>query len=149
MGGRHIQVAAATVLQVAAATVLQAAAATVLQAAAATVLIGLSTAVHADDAPALTGTAAWARVVGNTVTGTTPDGPYSELFAPDGDLTIVDSDGKAGGRWALKGDRLCTRVDDEDEECRAVDVQGPAGAFVDEGGTRYPFTILPGNPKGL
>ncbi len=139
MGGRHIQVAAAAML------------------------IGMPVAARADDAPALAGTApslagtapsllgaaAWARVIGNTVTGTTPDGPYSELFAPDGDLTIVDSDGKAGGRWALKGDRLCTRVDDEDEECRAVEVEGPAGAFTDEGGTRYPFTILPGNPKGL
>lgn len=104
---------------------------------------------RADDAPALTGAAAWARVVGNTVTGTTPDGPYSEFLAPDGALTLVDSDGKAGGRWALKGDRICTQVDDEDEECRAVAVQGPTGAFTDEAGTRYPFTILPGNPKGL
>ncbi|WP_237480445.1 hypothetical protein [Lichenibacterium dinghuense] len=102
---------------------------------------------RADDA--LTGPAAWARVVGNTVTGTTPDGPYSELFAPDGALTIVDGDGKAGGRWELKGDRLCTRVDDEDEECRAVEVQGTSGAFVDESGSRYAFTILPGNPKKL
>ena len=99
--------------------------------------------------PALAGAAAWARVVGNTVTGTTPDGPYSELFAPDGTLTIVDNDGKAGGRWALKGDKVCTRVDDEEEECRAVEAQGAGGAFVDEGGTRYPFTVLPGNPKGL
>lgn len=98
---------------------------------------------------ALTGAAASARVVGNTVTGTTPDGPYSEFFTPDGALTIVDRDGKAGGRWALKGDRICTQVDDEDEECRALEVQGDAGAFVDEGGSRYPFTILRGNAKGL
>ena len=102
---------------------------------------------RADDA--LTGAAAWARVVGNTVTGTTPDGSYSELFAADGGLTIVDSDGKAGGRWELKGDRICTRVDDEEEECRSLEVQGAAGAFVDENGSRYAFTILPGNPKGL
>ena len=104
---------------------------------------------RADDAPALTGAAAWARVVGNTATGTTPDGPYSELFAPDGALAIVDGDGKAAGRWALKGDRVCTQVDDEDEECRAVEVQGSTGAFVDGRGDRYPFAILPGNPKGL
>lgn len=104
---------------------------------------------RADDAPALAGAAAWARVVGNTVTGTTPDGPFSELFAADGSLTLVDGDGKAGGRWALKGDKICTRVDDEDEECRALEVRGDAGAFVDDGGGRYGFTILPGNPKGL
>jgi hypothetical protein len=121
----------------------------------AVVLVGAPLAARADDLPApagppaLAGAAAWARVVGNTVTGTTPDGPYSELFAPDGTLTIVDNDGKAGGRWALKGDKVCTRVDDEEEECRAVEAQGAGGAFVDEGGTRYPFTVLPGNPKGL
>ncbi|RYC31200.1 hypothetical protein D3273_15010 [Lichenibacterium minor] len=121
----------------------------------AVVLVGAPLAARADDppapasTPALAGAAAWARVVGNTVTGTTPDGPYSELFAPDGTLTIVDNDGKADGRWALKGDKICTRVDDEEEECRAVEAQGADGAFVDEGGTRYPFTILPGNPKGL
>ena len=104
----------------------------------------------ADDAPALAGAAAWARVAGNTATGTTPDGPYSEFFAADGGLTIVDNDGKAAGRWALKGDRICTRVDEEEEEeCRTLEVQGAAGAFIDEGGIRYPFTILPGNPKGL
>ena len=107
-----------------------------------------ATPARADDA-ALTGAAAWARIVGNTVTGTTPDGPYSELFSPDGALTLVDGDGKAGGRWALKGDSLCTKIDDEDEECRTLEVQGMAGAFVDEGGSRYAFTVLPGNPKGL
>ena len=101
------------------------------------------------DAPVLTGAAAWARVVGDTVTGTTPDGSYSEFFTPDGTFTIVDGDGKAHGRWVLKGDRLCTQIDDEDEECRAVEIEGAAGAFIDEGGTRYPFTILPGDPKGL
>lgn len=120
-----------------------------IEIAAAVVLAGIPFAARADDAPALTGAAAWASVVGNTVTGTTPDGAYAELFSPDGTLTIVDNDGKAGGRWALKGDRICTQVVDEDEECRALEVRGPAGAFIDEGGTRYAFTILPGNPKGL
>lgn len=104
---------------------------------------------RADDAPALTGAAAWGRLVGNTVSGTTPDGPYSELVSPGGGLTIVDSDGKASGHWVLTGDRICTRVDDDEEECRSVEVQGATGAFIDEGGSRYPFTILPGNPKGL
>ena len=111
-------------------------------------LVGLPAVARADDAPPLVGAAAWARVVGNTVTGTTPDGPFSEFFAPDGSLTVVDGDGKAGGRWALKGDRLCTTVDDEEEECRGLEVQGTAGAFLD-GGARYPFTILTGDPRGL
>lgn len=98
----------------------------------------------------LSGPAAWARIVGNTIAGTTPDGPYSELFRPDGTLTIVDADGKAGGRWSLRDDRLCTQVDDEDEEdCRSLSVAGDGGTFTDQAGSRYAFDILPGNPKGL
>lgn len=105
---------------------------------------------HAD-APApsapLTGPAAWSRIVGNTVAGSTPDGPYTESFAADGSLRILDRDGRAGGRWALRDGALCTTVDDEDEECRSIEVDGAAGAFVDPAGTRYPFTILPGDAK--
>lgn len=109
---------------------------------------------RADDPPPappglLTAAAAWNRIVGNTVSGTTPDGPYSEFFAPDGRLMIVDNDGKAGGRWTLRDARVCTQVDDDDEECRNVEVTGSTGAFVDEAGSRYPFDIVAGNPKGL
>lgn len=104
----------------------------------------------ADDAPTpVTGDAAWGRVVGNTVAGSTPDGPYSEFFVPDGTLRIVDADGKAGGRWTWHDGRLCTAVDDEEEECRTLAVTGTTGAFIDDAGSRYPFGILPGNPKGL
>lgn len=111
-------------------------------------------AARAEEAPppaaGLTGAEAWSRLVGNTVSGRTPDGPYSEFFASNGSLTIVDGDGKAGGHWALRDGRLCTQVDGEDdEECRDITVAGPAGAFVDAAGSRYPFEILPGNAKGL
>lgn len=117
----------------------------------AALVLGLCPAARAEDAPAaLTGTAAWERILGNTVSGTTPDGPYDEVFAPGGRLTIVDGDGKADGTWRWQGDRLCTRVDGEDEdECRTVSVTGAAGAFTDSAGSRYPFEIRPGNPKGL
>lgn len=105
---------------------------------------------RAQDATTLSGAEAWGRVVGNTVSGRTPDGPYLELFSPDGAFTIVDGDGKAGGRWALRDGRLCTQAEGEDEEeCRDVAVTGAAGAFTDAAGSRYPFEILAGNPKGL
>ena len=110
-------------------------------------LLGPAAPARAEEAR-LAGAAAWARVVGNTVAGTTPDGPFTALFSADGAFTLVDRDGKSGGRWALKGERVCTAVDDE-EECRALEVQGSSGAFIDEGGARYPFAILPGNPENL
>ncbi len=117
---------------------------------AAAVLIALIGTARADDAlTPVSGDAAWNRVVGNTVAGTTPDGPYSEFFAPDGRLRIVDADGAAGGRWTWRDGRLCTAVDDEEEECRTLTVMGTRGALTDDTGNRYPFDILPGNPKGL
>ncbi len=105
---------------------------------------------RAQDAANVTGAEAWSRIVGNTVSGRTPDGPYLELFSPDGAFTLVDGDGKAGGRWALREGKLCTQAEGEDEEeCRDLSVTGQAGAFTDAAGSRYPFEILAGNPKGL
>ena len=123
----------------------------ILALAALALALATATAGRADDAPPplLMGDAAWARLLGNTATGTTSDGPFSEFFAADGTLTIVDNDGKAGGHWALRDGKLCTQVEDEDEECRALEVTGAAGAFIDDAGSRYPFSILPGNPKAL
>ncbi len=97
----------------------------------------------------LTGAAAWDRIVGNTLTGTTPDGPYAEIFRADGSFTIVDNDGKGAGRWSLRDGRLCTQADEEEEECRSLSVLGQTGALTDEAGNRYAFEIVPGNPKGL
>ena len=117
-----------------------------------TLALALGTA-RAGDAPApaetLTGAAAWARIVGNTVAGTTPDGPYTEFFAADGSLRLADADGKAGGHWAMRDAMLCTKVEDEDEECRSLEITGSAGAFTDAAGSRYAFEILPGNAKDL
>ncbi|MGI3902589.1 MAG: hypothetical protein ACRYGP_32705 [Janthinobacterium lividum] len=103
----------------------------------------------ADAEEPLTGAAAWERIVGNTVSGTTPDGPYAELLRADGSFTIVDNDGKGAGRWTLRDGKLCTQADDEEEECRSLSVLGKDGTFIDEAGSRYAFEIVPGNPKGL
>ncbi len=98
----------------------------------------------------LTAAAAWVRVVGNTIVGTTPDGPYTEFFAPDGSVTHFDQDGKVGGALALQGPDLCIPLPDEEgDDCRFVEVDGQKGAFVDRDGNRYAFSILPGNAKGL
>ena len=106
---------------------------------------------RAEDAPSatLTGAAALDRVAGNTLEGTTADGPYTLFFATDGHLVSTDRDGRVDGTWAFRDGKLCTALPDEDEECRALEVSGPAGAFVDGDGSRYPFTIAPGDPKGL
>ncbi|MBE7200984.1 MAG: hypothetical protein INR70_24710 [Parafilimonas terrae] len=98
----------------------------------------------------LTGQAAWAAIVGNTVEGTTPDGPYTDHYADDGTMAHVDRDGRSAGRWSFKGEAVCFTYPDQDEvDCLTPQLDGAQGAFVDSDGTRYPFTLLPGNPKGL
>ena len=97
-----------------------------------------------------TGQEAWARVVGNTIQGGTRDGDYTEFFDTAGTVRHLDRDGNAEGRWKVRGDLVCLLFpDDDEEECRRIEVVGPNGAFIDSDGTRYGFTILPGNPNRL
>ena len=97
-----------------------------------------------------TGGAAWRAVLGNTISGRTPDGPYTEFFKPDGTAIHLDRDGKDVGRWALKEPSICfTYPDDDEEDCRKLQVEGTHGTFVDQDGSSYRFEVLPGNPKNL
>ncbi|HEX4766596.1 MAG TPA: hypothetical protein VH414_10000 [Lichenihabitans sp.] len=103
-----------------------------------------------DQARALSGSEAWAAMLDNTITGTTPDGNYTEFFKSDGSFVHVDRDGRAVGHWSLKDQRVCfTYPDEDDVECRRPELDGRHGAFTDADGMRYAFELLPGNPKGL
>ncbi len=102
--------------------------------------------------PLLTGSAAWLALQGNTVTGTTADGPYADYFLPDGTAVHSDVEGREAGHWVLKDRTVCFDYPadpDEQAECRQVEVEGTRGAFVDSDGSRYPFDILPGDARGL
>ena len=97
------------------------------------------------------GMAAWQALVGNTISGSTPDGAYSDYFAPDGRVVHLDRDGPDTGRWTLRDPLVCLafKTDNDEPECRRPEVDGTHGAFVDADGSRYPFDILPGNAKAL
>ena len=106
---------------------------------------------RAEDTPpaTVTGEAARDKIVGNTLDGTTADGPYTLFVAGDGRLVSTDRDGRAEGTWVFRDGKLCAALPDEDEECRSLEVTGPVGAFVDSDGSRYPFTITTGDPNKL
>ncbi len=126
-------------------------------------LIGANTAASAENGPAvapglpasaaarLVGASAFALMAGNTIAGTTPDGPYTQFFEPDGKVRHSDRDGVQSGRWRLDGPQLCLTFPDDDEDCRRIeaDPDGGHGAFVDSDGTIYRFDILPGNARQL
>ncbi len=99
----------------------------------------------------LVGAAAFALMVGNSIAGTTPDGPYTQFFQADGTVRHSDRDGVQSGRWRLDGPQVCLAFPDDDEDCRRIEVDpdGGHGAFVDSDGAIYRFDILPGNALGL
>lgn len=100
----------------------------------------------------LAGRAAWAALQGNTIVGTTNDGPYSDYFLPDGTAVHSDSEGREAGHWVWKDQTVCFEYPadpDEQVECRQVELQGTHGAFINSDGSRYPFDVLAGDPHRL
>ena len=98
----------------------------------------------------LRGAAAWHALLGNTISGTTPDGAYSEYFTEDGEVFYLDREGKDRGRWFLRDPLVCFSFPDDDEEdCRTPEVEGQRGAFIDRDGSRYTFVVQRGNAKHL
>ena len=98
----------------------------------------------------LTGAAAWQQLVGNTVVAQARGGGYTEYYAADGGVIHLDKDGRAKGRWALEGDKVCFDFPEEDDRsCVSVEIEGNKGAFVDEDAERDVFELLPGNAKAL
>ena len=98
----------------------------------------------------LRGAAAWAALLGNTISGTTPDGAYSEYFTEDGQVVYLDREGKDRGSWVLRDPLVCFSFPDDDEEdCRTPEIDGQRGAFIDRDGSRYTFVVQRGNAKHL
>ncbi|MDX7950167.1 hypothetical protein P7D22_03115 [Lichenihabitans sp. Uapishka_5] len=115
---------------------------------AALMLLGITTS-RAQEAT-LNGSAAWQKLVGNTVVVTTKGGSYTEFYAPDGTLRRLDGDGATTGRWNQDGTQVCFDYpDDDDHACLQVSVAADTGHFTDADGTADAFEILPGNPKAL
>ncbi|MCW2315926.1 hypothetical protein M2322_001470 [Rhodoblastus acidophilus] len=99
----------------------------------------------------LTGAAAWAALVGNTISGKDSDGlPLSEFYGPGGLVKQLDDDETATGKWILRGENVCFIFPGEKTEtCYKLEVAGDAATFIDEDGDGKRYTILKGNPKNL
>lgn len=98
----------------------------------------------------VSGAAAWARLVGNTIVGRVAGDSFAEYFDPGGTVRYVDKDGASAGTWTVKADRVCFEFPEEDERsCDAFEVVGTSGTSTDEDGTAVHFEMQPGNSKGL
>lgn len=104
----------------------------------------------ADVADTATGTAAWEKLKGNTITGKVTGQSFSEFFDPGGSVRYVDKDGLSTGTWSVQPPKVCFDFpDDDDRSCSVFTVTGSTGTVVDDDGTTVRFTIESGNSKGL
>ncbi|HRY02483.1 MAG TPA: hypothetical protein P5256_05105 [Beijerinckiaceae bacterium] len=99
----------------------------------------------------LTGLQAWSALIGNTVAGKDSDGePLFEFYKPDGTLKQLNGDTVTGGKWVMRGQKVCIVYSGDDEEtCYQVEVFGDVATFTDDGGDGQRYKIMPGNAKGL
>lgn len=97
----------------------------------------------------LSGLAAWNALVGNTITGRNDEGLLIEHYLPDGTVKSKTDDELSTGRWSMRGDRVCFKFAKEEEECYRLEVDGSAVTYIENGGKRWHYDILQGNPKRL
>ncbi len=99
----------------------------------------------------LTGAAAWATLIGNSVSGKNEDGDaLTEYYLANGTVKQLVDDEVATGKWVLRGNDVCFEFpDDDDETCYKLVVDGNIATFTDEDGAGRRYTVEKGNPKKL
>jgi len=100
--------------------------------------------------PRLTGLAAWNALVGNSISGKNEDGdPLTEYYMRNGTVKQLADDETATGKWTVRGEKVCFKYPDEDEDCYRVTVDGDIATFSEDDGSGRRYQILQGNPKKL
>jgi hypothetical protein len=96
----------------------------------------------------LVGLAAWSALVGNSISGMDDGKPLVEYYAGDGTAKSMHGNEISRGQWALVGETVCFKYDNE-TECYRIEVVDNAATFTDSKGTGMRYDILKGNPKNL
>ncbi len=92
------------------------------------------------------------RYVGNTLSGTTPDGAAFHVFIPDNGRFAMDYQGeRSQGTWRVDAQgRFCGRVGQDEEFCtREYLLDGKIKSINDDGSLAGSARIRSGNPEGL
>ncbi|MDF2119152.1 hypothetical protein PY365_26630 [Roseiarcaceae bacterium H3SJ34-1] len=98
----------------------------------------------------LTGLAAWNALVGNSISGKNEDGdPLTEYYMRNGTVKQLADDETATGKWTVRGEKVCFKYPDEDEDCYRITVDGDIATFSEDDGSGRRYQILRGNPKKL
>jgi pyruvate/2-oxoglutarate dehydrogenase complex dihydrolipoamide acyltransferase (E2) component len=104
----------------------------------------------AASAPAakLVGLQAWSALVGNSISGMEDGKPLVEHYLADGTAKSMTGNEISTGNWALVGETVCFKYDNE-TECYKIEVMDKTATFTDSKGTGPRYEILKGNPKNL
>lgn len=93
--------------------------------------------------------AAWATLVGNTITGKIDGKDYADYYLADGTVKSMDESQIVTGKWALEGDKICFTYPGDPRECYTLEVMGEHATFTDSSGRGLRGQILKGNAKNL
>lgn len=120
------------------------------------VAVGCAPTVQGEQKPQspLTGEEIKQRVLGNSVSGTTRDGPYTVYFPDYGEVLGVRSfNYKDRGTWQVKGDMMCIHWDNwwgNVERCWDIFLKGRKITWIQpNGGSSDSAKLVNGNPAGL
>jgi pyruvate/2-oxoglutarate dehydrogenase complex dihydrolipoamide acyltransferase (E2) component len=96
----------------------------------------------------LVGLQAWSALVGNSISGMEDGKPLVEHYLADGTAKSMTGNEISTGNWALVGETVCFKYDNE-TECYKIEVMDKTATFTDSKGTGTRYEILKGNPKNL
>ena len=97
----------------------------------------------------LTGFSAWAKLVGNTVTGKIDGKEHSEYYMDNGTVKALEDSRLQTGKWVLEAPNVCFTFPGTGKECYSVEVMDDVVTFASKSHGSYRLTILPGNAKKL
>lgn len=98
----------------------------------------------------LTGDAAWAKLVGNSISGSYNGQFLTDAYLPDNTVKSRIGGEITTGRWGLVDGRICFQYQPEPQAtCYAVAVDGDDVAYTDDEGEVFHFALAPGIPPGM
>jgi tetratricopeptide (TPR) repeat protein len=95
--------------------------------------------------------AASTEIVGNTMTGFSQGGWWTEYFAPDGTIKGLWRNKRYSAKWSIEGDALCLDYPTRGRSCLLYSLEGDQVIFSrqDGKGGKREFKLLSGNPRNL
>lgn len=113
------------------------------------IMMGAAPPAAAPSAPKITGLAAWARIVGNSVTARIDGKEHTEFYMEDGTVKSMEDSALSTGRWSVEGHLVCFRFPREEKDCYTVELAGDEVIFTDKSNVTLRTKLLKGNPKNL